>query len=60
MTTARGIRGRQAIRTVRHSTRPVDTFLDPLRVQGIKRVREVRTIPRLSHNPQFNCETLEK
>ena len=58
MTTARGRRGRRAIRTVGHSTRPIDAFLDRLRAQGIKRVREVRTIPRSRHHPQLNCETL--
>ena len=58
MTTARGRRGRRAIRTVGHSTRPIDAFLDRLRAQGLKRVREVRTIPRSRQHPQFNCETL--
>ena len=58
MTTSRGIRGRRAILTVGHSTRLIDAFLDLLRAQGIKRVMDVRTIPRSRHNPQFNRETL--
>ncbi len=40
MTTARGIRGRRAMRTVGHSTRPMDTLLDLLRAQEIKRVMD--------------------
>ncbi|MGH7257427.1 MAG: DUF488 family protein [Nitrospiraceae bacterium] len=58
MTTSRGIRGRRAILTVGHSTRLIDAFLDLLRAQGIKRVMDVRTIPRSRHNPQSNRETL--
>ncbi|MDQ6735845.1 MAG: DUF488 domain-containing protein [Nitrospirota bacterium] len=58
MTTSRGIRNQQAILTVGHSTRPIEAFLDLLRAQGVKRVIDVRTIPRSRHNPQFNRETL--
>ena len=58
MTISRGIRGRRAILTVGHSTRPIDAFLDLPQAQGTKRVMDVRTIPRSRHNPQFNRETL--
>jgi uncharacterized protein (DUF488 family) len=44
--------------TVGHSTRSIEAFLDLLRAQGVKRVIDVRTIPRSRHNPQFNRETL--
>ena len=44
--------------TVGHSTRSIEVFLDLLRAQGVKRVIDVRTIPRSRHNPQFNRETL--
>jgi len=44
--------------TIGHSTRPWEEFRDLLRVHGIKRVVDVRTIPRSRHNPQFNRETL--
>ena len=54
MTTALGIRGRRAIRIVGHSARSIDAFLDLLRAQGIKRMMDVRTIPRSRHTPQFN------
>ena len=46
------------ILTVGHSTRSIEAFLDLLREQGIKRVVDVRTIPRSRHNPQFNRDTL--
>jgi uncharacterized protein (DUF488 family) len=44
--------------TIGHSTRTWEVFLDLLRVHGIKRVVDVRSIPRSRHNPQFNRETL--
>ena len=44
--------------TIGHSTRTWKAFLDLLRVHGIKRVVDVRSIPRSRHNPQFNRETL--
>jgi Domain of unknown function DUF488 len=36
----------------------VEDLLELLRVHGIKRVVDVRSIPRSCHNPQFNRETL--
>ena len=44
--------------TIGHSTRTWKGFLELLRAHGIKRVIDVRTIPRSRHNPQFNRETL--
>jgi uncharacterized protein (DUF488 family) len=44
--------------TFGHSTRTWKVFLDLLRVHGIKRVIDVRTIPRSRHNPQFSREIL--
>ena len=46
--------------TIGHSTRTWEAFLELLRAHGIKRVVDVRSIPRSSHNPQFNRETLSK
>jgi uncharacterized protein (DUF488 family) len=46
------------ILTVGHSTRSIEAFLGLLRAQGVKRVIDVRTIPRSRQNPQFNRETL--
>ncbi|MGA9185588.1 MAG: DUF488 domain-containing protein [Candidatus Acidiferrales bacterium] len=44
--------------TIGHSNRTWKEFLELLRAHGIKRVVDVRTIPRSRHNPQFNRETL--
>jgi uncharacterized protein (DUF488 family) len=49
---------RPLIFTIGHSNRPIDTFVDLLRSNGILRVLDVRTVPRSRHNPQFNQETL--
>ena len=46
--------------TVGHSTRSIEAFLNLLRAQEVKRVIDVRTIPRSRHNPQFNRETLSE
>jgi uncharacterized protein (DUF488 family) len=46
--------------TVGHSTRTWKDFLRLLRVYGVKRVIDVRSIPRSRHNPQFNRDTLSK
>ena len=47
-----------AILTIGHSTHPIDTFLELLRVHGVKHLVDVRTIPRSRYNPQFNSGTL--
>ncbi len=44
--------------TVGHSTRTWKMFLDLLRAHGVKRVVDVRSIPRSRHNPQFSQEIL--
>lgn len=44
--------------TIGHSTRTWGAFLELLRVHGIKRVVDVRSIPRSRHNPQFNRKIL--
>lgn len=46
--------------TIGHSTRPWDVFLDLLRAHGVRRVIDVRSIPRSRHNPQFDQETLRQ
>ena len=47
-----------AVLTVGHSNRTWKEFLDLLRAHSVKRVVDVRSIPRSRHNPQFNRETL--
>ena len=44
--------------TIGHSTRPIEQFIEILKAHGVKRVIDVRTIPRSRHNPQFNRESL--
>jgi uncharacterized protein (DUF488 family) len=44
--------------TIGHSTRTLGTFIEMLRAHGVKRLADVRTIPRSRHNPQFNRDTL--
>src|SRR5271169_2377461 len=46
--------------TIGHSTRTWTAFLDLLRAHQVKRVIDVRTIPRSRHNPQFDRVTLSK
>ncbi len=46
--------------TIGHSTRTWEDFLDLLRAYRVKRVIDIRSIPRSRHNPQFNRETLSK
>ncbi len=44
--------------TVGHSTRSLQEFADLLAAHGVKRLIDVRTIPKSRHNPQFNRENL--
>jgi uncharacterized protein (DUF488 family) len=44
--------------SVGHSNRTLKAFLRLLRAHSVKRIVDVRSIPRSRHNPQFNRETL--
>ena len=44
--------------TIGHSTRPVAEFIRLLKTHDVKRLVDVRTIPRSRHNPQFNRDQL--
>ena len=46
--------------TIGHSTKPINEFLSLLQSHGIKRLIDVRTIPRSRHNPQFDRDTLAR
>ncbi|HOI17868.1 MAG TPA: DUF488 domain-containing protein [Geobacteraceae bacterium] len=46
------------ILTIGHSTRPMEEFVTLLLENGVRRIVDVRTIPRSRHNPQFNRDTL--
>jgi len=43
-----------AVLTLGHSNRTWKDFLQLLRAHCVKRVTDVRSIPRSRHNPQFN------
>lgn len=44
--------------TVGHSTRPIEEFVHLLDAHGVKRLVDVRTVPRSRHNPQFDKNSL--
>ena len=44
--------------TIGHSTRSLETFIDLLQAYGVKRLVDVRTVPRSRRNPHFNKEVL--
>ena len=46
------------VMTVGHSNRTWNDFLELLRAHGVKRVVDVRSIPKSRRNPQFNRTTL--
>ena len=46
--------------TIGHSTRSMEDFLNLLQAHGVKRLVDVRTVPRSRHNPQFNQDALPK
>jgi uncharacterized protein (DUF488 family) len=43
--------------TVGHSTHPLETFINLLKVHAVTHLIDVRTVPRSRHNPQFNQDT---
>jgi uncharacterized protein (DUF488 family) len=50
--------GSTTVLTIGHSTRSIEAFIEMLRAHELKRVVDVRTIPRSRTNPQFNRESL--
>jgi uncharacterized protein (DUF488 family) len=46
------------VHTVGHSTHPIEHFIGILAGHGVRRLVDVRTIPRSRRNPQFNRENL--
>jgi hypothetical protein len=44
--------------TIGHSTRSIEEFIRLLEAHDVRRVIDVRTIPRSRHNPQFNRDKL--
>jgi uncharacterized protein (DUF488 family) len=46
------------ILTIGHSSRSIEKFIELLEAHGVKRVVDIRTVPRSRHNPQFNRDAL--
>ena len=46
--------------TLGHSTRSLEELLEILRAHGVRRLVDVRSIPRSRHNPQFNRDSLSR
>lgn len=44
--------------TIGHSNRPIEEFLELLRLNDIECVLDVRTVPKSRHNPQFGQDRL--
>jgi uncharacterized protein (DUF488 family) len=58
--TGNGDMEKPLIRTVGHSTQPVDVLIEILLAHDIERLIDVRTIPKSKYNPQYNREALER
>ncbi len=54
------VKSRPAVYTIGHSNRRIEDFLALLQAHGVKKVVDVRTIPKSRHNPQFNQDELKK
>jgi uncharacterized protein (DUF488 family) len=48
------------VMTIGHSTHSIDEFKEVLEAHGVKKIVDIRTIPKSRHNPQFNKEILPK
>jgi uncharacterized protein (DUF488 family) len=46
------------VSTIGHSTHPIEEFVRILQAHEIRRLVDVRTVPKSRHNPQFNKEAL--
>ena len=44
--------------TIGHSTRSLEEFVNILEKYNVRKIVDIRTVPRSRHNPQFNRETL--
>ena len=49
---------KKTIFTIGHSTRPLEELIELLRAHEVRRVIDIRTMPRSRRNPQYNRETL--
>jgi uncharacterized protein (DUF488 family) len=44
--------------TVGHSTHPIEEFIGILKAHGVRKLIDVRTVPKSRHNPQFSGDAL--
>jgi len=44
--------------TIGHSTRPIEEFIGLLESSGVRRLIDIRTIPKSRRNPQFSADNL--
>ena len=47
-----------AVFTLGHSTLPIERFIALLKIYGIERLADIRTVPASRHNPQFQSAAL--
>jgi uncharacterized protein (DUF488 family) len=45
--------------TIGHSTRPIEEFIELLRINDVTLLADIRTIPKSRHNPQYWHDALE-
>src|SRR5580693_71256 len=57
---ARGKKMQATVFTIGHSNRTIAELIELLRAHKVRRVVDVRSIPRSRHNPQFNREALAR
>jgi hypothetical protein len=43
----------EIVRTIGHSNRPIEEFIDLLTQNGVECLLDIRTVPKSRHNPQF-------
>jgi uncharacterized protein (DUF488 family) len=60
MTSTSELKRKSKIYTIGHSTRSIDEFMGMLRDFNIRKLIDVRTIPKSRFNPQYNQEDLAK
>ena len=48
----------ELVLTIGHSNRPLEEFMDLLRLNDVECVLDIRTVPRSRHNPQFGQDVL--
>jgi len=60
MTSTSALKQKSKIYTIGHSTRPIDEFISMLKNFHVRKLFDVRTIPKSRFNPQYNKENLAK